>query len=165
MVHCQTRGLGTSHGRNDQCMCIYGWCKPAPGPEEYQARSSLPFHSTSRTRSSISIQSCLMSTLKKIELFSADMGWKELYAAVNKEHDDGHVAKMIRALKNGYLVVSNAIRAIFNHMSPLTTNTSGCFSSNGRDASRIKSLSTLRALIWDGSFALILLSVLNQAVF
>ncbi|RAH41253.1 questin oxygenase tpcI [Aspergillus brunneoviolaceus CBS 621.78] len=33
--------------------------------------------------------------------FSADMGWKELYAAVNKEHDDGHVAKMIRALKNG----------------------------------------------------------------
>jgi hypothetical protein len=22
--------------------------------------------------------------------FSADMGWKELYAAVNKEHDDGH---------------------------------------------------------------------------
>ncbi|KAE8384091.1 hypothetical protein BDV23DRAFT_192077 [Aspergillus alliaceus] len=33
--------------------------------------------------------------------FSAEMGWKELYAAVNKEHDDGHVAKMIRALKNG----------------------------------------------------------------
>ncbi|EEQ33878.1 hypothetical protein McanMca71_002921 [Microsporum canis] len=33
--------------------------------------------------------------------FSAGMGWKELYAAVNKEHDDGHVAKTIRALKNG----------------------------------------------------------------
>ncbi|KAI2794167.1 Oxidoreductase [Penicillium oxalicum] len=33
--------------------------------------------------------------------FSANMGWNELYAAVNKEHDDGHVAKMIRALKNG----------------------------------------------------------------
>ncbi|MCJ1276002.1 hypothetical protein MMC21_003807 [Puttea exsequens] len=33
--------------------------------------------------------------------FSAAMGWKELYAAVNKEHDDGHVAKFIRALKNG----------------------------------------------------------------
>ena len=32
--------------------------------------------------------------------FSAAMGWKELYAAVNKEHDDGHVAKLIRALKN-----------------------------------------------------------------
>ncbi|KAG6015407.1 hypothetical protein E4U41_004637 [Claviceps citrina] len=29
------------------------------------------------------------------------MGWKELYAAVNKEHDDGHVAKLIRALRNG----------------------------------------------------------------
>ncbi|KAG6311476.1 hypothetical protein E4U22_002640 [Claviceps purpurea] len=29
------------------------------------------------------------------------MGWEELYAAVVKEHDDGHVAKMIRALKNG----------------------------------------------------------------
>ncbi|KAG5970578.1 hypothetical protein E4U55_001578 [Claviceps digitariae] len=29
------------------------------------------------------------------------MGWEELYAAVNKEHDDGHVAKLIRALKNG----------------------------------------------------------------
>lgn len=33
--------------------------------------------------------------------FSAEMGWKELYAVVNKEHDDGHVVKMIRALKNG----------------------------------------------------------------
>lgn len=33
--------------------------------------------------------------------FSAAMGWAELYAAVNKEHDDGHVAKMVRALKNG----------------------------------------------------------------
>ena len=32
---------------------------------------------------------------------SAAMGWKELYAAVNKEHDDGHVVKFIRALKNG----------------------------------------------------------------
>ncbi|KAG6007654.1 hypothetical protein E4U21_005735 [Claviceps maximensis] len=29
------------------------------------------------------------------------MGWPELFAAVNKEHDDGHVAKLIRALKNG----------------------------------------------------------------
>ena len=33
--------------------------------------------------------------------FSAAMDWKELYAAVNKEHDDGHVVKFIRALKNG----------------------------------------------------------------
>jgi diacylglycerol kinase family enzyme len=33
--------------------------------------------------------------------FSAAMGWKELYAAVIKEHDDGHVAKMICALKSG----------------------------------------------------------------
>ncbi|KAF2118825.1 hypothetical protein BDV96DRAFT_568506 [Lophiotrema nucula] len=33
--------------------------------------------------------------------FSANMGWEELFAAVNKEHDDGHVAKLIRALKNG----------------------------------------------------------------
>ena len=33
--------------------------------------------------------------------FSGAMGWKDLYAAVNKEHDDGHVAKLIRALKNG----------------------------------------------------------------
>lgn len=32
---------------------------------------------------------------------SAVMSWKELYAAVNKEHDDGHVVKFIRALKNG----------------------------------------------------------------
>ncbi|KAG6016151.1 hypothetical protein E4U54_002208 [Claviceps lovelessii] len=29
------------------------------------------------------------------------MGWEEVYAAVNKEHDDGHVAKLVRALKNG----------------------------------------------------------------
>jgi hypothetical protein len=33
--------------------------------------------------------------------YSAAMGWNELYAAVNKEHDDGHVVKLIRALKNG----------------------------------------------------------------
>jgi hypothetical protein len=33
--------------------------------------------------------------------FGADMGWKDLYATINKEHDDGHVAKFVRALKNG----------------------------------------------------------------
>lgn len=33
--------------------------------------------------------------------FSANMGWKDLYTASNKEHDDGHVVKLIRALKNG----------------------------------------------------------------
>jgi hypothetical protein len=33
--------------------------------------------------------------------FSAAMGWKELFTAATKEHDDGHVAKLIRALKNG----------------------------------------------------------------
>lgn len=32
---------------------------------------------------------------------SSSLGWKELYAAVNKEHDDGHVVKLVRALKNG----------------------------------------------------------------
>ncbi|KAI0595129.1 hypothetical protein F4775DRAFT_605408 [Biscogniauxia sp. FL1348] len=29
------------------------------------------------------------------------MGWDDLFRAVNKEHDDGHAAKFIRALKNG----------------------------------------------------------------
>lgn len=29
------------------------------------------------------------------------MGWAELFSAVNKEHDDGHAVKFIRALKNG----------------------------------------------------------------
>lgn len=33
--------------------------------------------------------------------FTDSMEWDELYAVVNKEHDDGHVAKLIRALKNG----------------------------------------------------------------
>ena len=33
--------------------------------------------------------------------FSENMEWKEVYEAVIKEHDDGHVVKMIRALKNG----------------------------------------------------------------
>ncbi|KAJ2980485.1 hypothetical protein NQ176_g2614 [Zarea fungicola] len=33
--------------------------------------------------------------------FTDAMGWEELYAVVNKEHDDGHVAKLIRALRNG----------------------------------------------------------------
>ncbi|KAJ0107607.1 Oxidoreductase AflY [Diaporthe amygdali] len=32
---------------------------------------------------------------------SAGMGWSELYQALNKHHDDGHVAKFVRALKNG----------------------------------------------------------------
>lgn len=32
---------------------------------------------------------------------SDGMGWTELFSAVNKEHDDGHAAKFIRALKNG----------------------------------------------------------------
>lgn len=32
---------------------------------------------------------------------SDDMGWAELFHAVTLEHDDGHAAKFIRALKNG----------------------------------------------------------------
>ena len=32
---------------------------------------------------------------------SENMNWAELFSAVNKEHDDGHAAKFIRALKNG----------------------------------------------------------------
>nr|A0A411PQN8.1 RecName: Full=Baeyer-Villiger oxidase AgnL3; AltName: Full=Agnestins biosynthesis cluster protein L3 [Paecilomyces divaricatus]QBG38885.1 Baeyer-Villiger monoxygenase [Paecilomyces divaricatus] len=35
---------------------------------------------------------------------SDGLGWDELFAAVNKEHDDGHAAKFIRALKNGEMV-------------------------------------------------------------
>ncbi|KAK5075027.1 hypothetical protein LTR64_001232 [Lithohypha guttulata] len=30
-----------------------------------------------------------------------DMGWDNLFAAVRKEHDDGHIAKFIRAVKHG----------------------------------------------------------------
>ncbi|RAO66040.1 uncharacterized protein BHQ10_002052 [Talaromyces amestolkiae] len=33
--------------------------------------------------------------------FSAGLDWKGLYDAVNKTHDDGHVAKFVRAIKNG----------------------------------------------------------------
>jgi len=29
------------------------------------------------------------------------LGWAELFSAVNKEHDDGHAVKFIRAMKNG----------------------------------------------------------------
>lgn len=32
---------------------------------------------------------------------SAGMGWSELFRAVNEQHDDGHVAKFVRALKHG----------------------------------------------------------------
>nr|A0A4P8DJZ3.1 RecName: Full=Baeyer-Villiger monooxygenase dmxR6; Short=BVMO dmxR6; AltName: Full=Dimeric xanthone biosynthesis cluster protein R6 [Cryptosporiopsis sp. 8999]QCL09097.1 DmxR6 [Cryptosporiopsis sp. 8999] len=32
---------------------------------------------------------------------SDGMGWEDLFTAVNEEHDDGHAAKFIRALKNG----------------------------------------------------------------
>ncbi|KAI1504052.1 hypothetical protein F5X99DRAFT_424580 [Biscogniauxia marginata] len=32
---------------------------------------------------------------------SDGLGWEDLFSAVNKEHDDGHAAKFIRALKNG----------------------------------------------------------------
>ena len=37
---------------------------------------------------------------------SEGMGWVELFGAVSKEHDDGHAAKFIRALKNGEHVAS-----------------------------------------------------------
>jgi hypothetical protein len=36
---------------------------------------------------------------------SKDMGWRELYRAANEVHDDGHIVKFIRALKNGEDVV------------------------------------------------------------
>ncbi|KAK3291285.1 uncharacterized protein B0H64DRAFT_45562 [Chaetomium fimeti] len=32
---------------------------------------------------------------------SKGMGWAELYRALNQHHDDGHVAKFVRAIKNG----------------------------------------------------------------
>ena len=32
---------------------------------------------------------------------SKGMGWGELYRALNQHHDDGHVAKFVRAIKNG----------------------------------------------------------------
>ncbi|KAL4784963.1 hypothetical protein BJX76DRAFT_367261 [Aspergillus varians] len=32
---------------------------------------------------------------------TGNMGWEELFAVVNEQHDDGHVAKLVRALKNG----------------------------------------------------------------
>lgn len=37
---------------------------------------------------------------------SDGMDWAELFSAVNKEHDDGHAVKFIRALKNGKDVAS-----------------------------------------------------------
>lgn len=33
---------------------------------------------------------------------SKGMDWRELYKAVNQVHDDGHIAKFVRALKNGH---------------------------------------------------------------
>ncbi|KAL4935844.1 hypothetical protein BDV06DRAFT_228431 [Aspergillus oleicola] len=32
---------------------------------------------------------------------TGNMTWEELFVAVNEQHDDGHVAKFVRALKNG----------------------------------------------------------------
>lgn len=32
---------------------------------------------------------------------TASWGWQELFAVINRTHDDGHVAKYVRALKNG----------------------------------------------------------------
>ncbi|KAL4951129.1 hypothetical protein BDW69DRAFT_201649 [Aspergillus filifer] len=32
---------------------------------------------------------------------TGNMSWEELFVAVNEQHDDGHVAKFVRALKNG----------------------------------------------------------------
>jgi Questin oxidase-like len=37
---------------------------------------------------------------------SDNLNWDDLFSAVNKEHDDGHAAKFIRALKNGEEVSS-----------------------------------------------------------
>ena len=39
--------------------------------------------------------------LKYEPTLSKDMDWRAMYKAVNELHDDGHVAKFVRALKNG----------------------------------------------------------------
>ncbi|KDN69903.1 hypothetical protein CSUB01_09291 [Colletotrichum sublineola] len=44
---------------------------------------------------------CSEAIIEYYDDFTEEMDWKQLYAAVNKEHDDGHVAKFIRALRNG----------------------------------------------------------------
>ncbi|ETI19884.1 hypothetical protein G647_08899 [Cladophialophora carrionii CBS 160.54] len=37
---------------------------------------------------------------------SKGMGWPQLYQALNRHHDDGHVAKFVRAIKNGQEVAA-----------------------------------------------------------
>lgn len=50
-----------------------------------------------------------VATIDKYEAgASAGWGWTELFTAVNSMHDDGHVAKFVRALKHGQDVESTA---------------------------------------------------------
>lgn len=66
---------------------------------EWKARLDLAWYACS---GSVALDGNYISTYSNPE--SDDLGWTELFNAVIKEHDDGHAAKFIRALKNGEIV-------------------------------------------------------------
>ncbi|KAK9438010.1 HypA [Metarhizium brunneum] len=63
---------------------------------EWKGRTDLLWYAASR---------CAAPRVEEIVEYeakaSSSMGWSELYRAINKMHDDGHVAKFVRALKSG----------------------------------------------------------------
>ncbi|KAH8807229.1 hypothetical protein F5884DRAFT_673432 [Xylogone sp. PMI_703] len=63
---------------------------------EWKARLDLAWYAVS---GSAPLDGNAISTYSNPE--SDSMDWEDLFSAVRKEHDDGHAAKFIRALKNG----------------------------------------------------------------
>ncbi|RAH39755.1 questin oxidase family protein [Aspergillus brunneoviolaceus CBS 621.78] len=62
---------------------------------EWKGRLDLAFYAFCK---SPELDACAISDYS--DDFTRDMDWAALYAAVNQEHDDGHVAKFMRALRH-----------------------------------------------------------------
>ncbi|KAG8170275.1 hypothetical protein KVR01_001020 [Diaporthe batatas] len=55
---------------------------------------------------SVPLNAAYINKYAEADLETLSWGWEDVFGAVVKEHDDGHAAKFIRALKNGELVTA-----------------------------------------------------------
>lgn len=81
---------------------------------EWKARLDLAWYAVS---GSAPLDEKAITTYSNPE--SDGFGWEDLFSAVNKEHDDGHAAKFIRALKNGETVASQYGKGEWAHYFPV----------------------------------------------
>ncbi|KAH8756632.1 hypothetical protein F5883DRAFT_162456 [Diaporthe sp. PMI_573] len=55
---------------------------------------------------SVPLDGAYINKYAEADLETLSWGWEDVFGAVVKEHDDGHAAKFIRAIKNGELVTA-----------------------------------------------------------